>query len=124
MEPVVTLSALMLVGKIVGSGSALFGTLFGVFKVINWVKTKFTNIDQNVTTLKSTMESGFSNLSNDIKDQTKTIAQELREQRQDFRTFYGPVMMQQAIQQSIQALPAPARAKRSPVKRKKISKKA
>jgi hypothetical protein len=95
----------------------LSGLIFGVFRVINWIKTKFINIDANVTALKNTMETGFNNLSEDIKSQTTSMVSELKEQRQDFRTFYAPILMMQ--QQSSQQMAAtPARAKRSPQKKK------
>lgn len=123
MEPVITLSSLMTLGKVVGTVMTLIGIPVGVMKIINWVKTKFINIDANVTALKSTMEVGFDKLNENIQNQTTTIATELKEQRADFRTFYAPtlLMMQQAASIPQQS-PAPVRAKRSP--RKKIKKKA
>lgn len=110
MEPV-SLATVFFIFKVIGTITTACGFLFGVFKLIMWIKNKFVNIDANVTALKSTMETGFTNLSNDIKAQTTTIASELREQRQDFRTFYAPTLlaMQQAVQQPIAA---PARARR------------
>lgn len=113
MEPI-SLATLLVILKIVGGLMTFFTVTFGVFKVITWVKSKFINIDANVTALKSTMETGFKNLSDDIKSQTTTIATELREQRQDFRTFYAPILLQQAVQQA----PIPVKAKRSPRKKK------
>ena len=122
MEPVISVSALMLIGKIIGTITASTTTLFGVFKVYNWIKGKFVSIDSNVTALKSTMEEGFKNLSEDLKQQTTSVVGELKEQRADFRTFYAPtlLMMQQAAS-TIRTQPVPVKAKRS---RKKITRKA
>lgn len=118
----ISLATIYLIGKIIGTVTTVSGLIIGAFKMFSWVKTKFVNIDANVTALKSTMEVGFQNLSQDIKNQTTTIASELKEQRADFRTFYAPtlLMMQQATA-SIQPAAAPIRAKRSA---KKIRKKA
>lgn len=123
MEPVITLSALMTLGKVVGTVMTLIGIPIGAMKIINWVKTKFINIDANVTALKATMEVGFDKLNENIQNQTTTIATELKEQRADFRTFYAPtlLMMQQAAAITAPS-PTPVRAKRSP--RRKIKKKA
>jgi hypothetical protein len=118
MEPTITLASLYTISKIIGSITTLFGIGYGVFKVISWVKSKFVNIDANVTALKNTMETGFNKLSEDIKSQTTIIASELKEQRQDFRTFYAPILMMQQMQQNPQVT-APARAKRSPRNKKK-----
>ena len=111
----VSLTLIWLIIKIIGAASSVLAFIFGVFKVINWVKNKFINIDANVTSLKSTMENGFKNLSDDINKQTSTIAGELKEQRQDFRTFYAPILMMQQMQQQ-PPLVAPVRAKRAPRK--------
>jgi hypothetical protein len=112
----VSLATLLLILKFIGGVVSALTLLFGVFKVINWVKNKFINIDANVTALKDSMETGLNKLSDDIKSQTHTIATELKEQRQDFRTFYAPILMMQQMQQSMNA--APVRAKRSPRKKK------
>jgi hypothetical protein len=108
MEPI---TAVAILGglKIAGTGVSALGFIFGVFKVINWVKNKFTSIDANVVELKNSMDTNFNGLREDIKHQTTTLASALSEQRQDFRTFYAPtLLMMQQFQQ-----PAPVRAKPS-----------
>lgn len=106
MEPI---SAVFVLGvlKIVGSVASALGFLFGVFKVINWVKAKFVSIDTNVVELKKSMDTNINGLREDIKHQTATLASALSEQRQDFRTYFAPtLLMMQQLQQ-----PAPLRAK-------------
>jgi hypothetical protein len=101
---------------------SFLGIVFGVFRVISWVKNKFIAINDNVLDLKTSLETNFTGLRDDVKEQTKVIASALSEQRQDFRTFYAPtlLMLQQSqVQQNLQ--PSPARAKRAtrkPAKRK------
>ncbi len=106
MEPI---SAVAILGglKIAGTGVSALGFVFGVFKVINWIKGKFVSIDNNVVALKQSMDASIGGLREDIKHQTSTLAAALSEQRQDFRTFYAPtLLMMQQMQQ-----PAPLRAK-------------
>lgn len=102
MEPI---SAVLILGILKVSSSVLsaLGVIFGVFKVITWIRNKFTSIEANVVDLKSSMEG----VREDIKHQTSTLVAALSEQRQDFRTFYAPtLLMMQQMQQ-----PAPLRAK-------------
>jgi phage-related protein len=107
----ISLATFFLVGKVVGTVMTLGGLSFGVFKVINWLKSTFTRIDSNVVELKNSMDSHIIGLREDIKSQTTSITNELREQRADMRSFYLPVMMQmQSLVNPLQA--APARAKR------------
>ena len=121
MEPVVSLSTIWLISKVIGAVTTISGLIIGVFKMINWVRNKFINIDANVTALKATMETGFKNLNDGLTHQTDSVVGELKEQRADFRTFYAPslLMMQQAAA-TITPQIAPVRAKRSA---KKIARK-
>ena len=116
MEPIITIATLLFLGKIVGAITALSTALFGVFKVINWIKAKFVSIDDNVVKLKDSMDVHITGLRDDIKEQTKTISNALSEQRQDFRMLYAPTLLM--LQQTQQFGPAPVRAKK-PVRRKK-----
>lgn len=95
-------------------GSITF--LFGVFKMINWIKTKLTNIDENVIKLKDSMDSHITGLRQDIKEQTHIISNALTEQRNDFRTFYAPTLLMMQQQQAQTAVPV--RAKRTVRKKK------
>ena len=96
-----------------------FSTLIvGVYKVINWIKSKLTNIDSNVVALKDSMDTHISGLREDIKLQTSTIATALSEQRQDFRTFYAPSMLMQQMQALQAPAAVPVRAKRAVRKKK------
>lgn len=104
--------------KIIGSILTGCSLLFGVFKVINWIKTKFINIDANVTQLKDSMDKNLSGLRQDIKEQTKSITDALSEQRQDFRTFYAPTLLHMQSQFSTPPV-IPARAKKVIKKPKK-----
>ncbi len=103
LEPI---SAVAILGgiKIASGGVSALGLIFGVFKVITWVKNKFTSIDSNVVALKQSMDASIGGLREDIKHQTTTLAAALSEQRQDFRTFYAPLLM-------LQQQPAPLRAR-------------
>ena len=119
MEPTTTLAGILLAAKVVGAFATLGTAVFGVFRVITWIKNKLTNIDSNVVKLKESMDSHITGLRSDIKDQTATIVTAFSEQRSDFRTFYGPTLM---LMQQQQALQTPVRAKRSvrkPAQRKK-----
>jgi hypothetical protein len=112
----ITIAQLVGITKIISFITGFGGLLFGVFKVINWIKSKLTNIDSNVVELKKTFESNMAGLREDIKSQTTTLATALSEQRADFRTFYAPtllMMQQQQLQE-----PLPVRAKR-PIRKKK-----
>lgn len=116
VEPV-SISMLISIGEVIGGIATSIGFLFGVFKVINWVKTKFTNIDANVLTLNETINTNFTALRDDIKDQTKVLNSSLSEQRQDFRTFFTPLLMGLQTQSSVLNA-APARARRNTRKAK------
>lgn len=102
--------------------ASALGLMYGAFKVINWIKTKFININDNVLNLKNSLDTNFAGLREDVKEQTTVIASALSEQRQDFRTFYAPtlLMLQQSqAQQTLKAAPVRAkRATRKPAKKK------
>ena len=118
MDPI-SFATLLLFCKIIGTVTTLITLPIGVFKVISWVKNKFNSIDNNVVELKNSLNSHFDALRSDVQEQTKTIAGALSEQRQDFRTFYNPLLMLQQAQ--AQQLATPVRAKRA--SRKPIRKK-
>lgn len=111
----ITVASFIGVIKIISGFLSAIGILFGVFKVINWIKSKLTSIDSNVVELKQSMSSHVNGLREDIQEQTKVISSALGEQRQDFRTFYAPtlLMMQQA------QMTAPVKAKPKARVRKK-----
>jgi|SRR6185437_3908159 len=120
MPDFISLATILLILKIAGGIATFSGFIIGVFKVITWIKNKFTSIDNNVVELKNSMDVHITGLREDIKSQTSTIATALSEQRQDFRTFYAPVMMMQQMQQMQQpAALMPVRAKRKKAARKK-----
>jgi hypothetical protein len=113
----ITISGVVNAAKIISAILSILGLFYGVFKVINWVKTKLSSIDSNVVSLKTSIDSLIGGLRDDVKDQTQSLTNELREQRQDFRTFYSPILLMMQQQQQLQ--PAPVRAKRPPQKRVK-----
>lgn len=98
--------------KIIGGVISASGLLFGVFRVINWIKNKFINIDKNVTDLKDSMDKNMVGLRDDIKAQTASITDALKEQRADFRTFVAPVLLQTQFTNS-SLITTPVRAKRT-----------
>jgi len=111
--------------KIAGIVAFLFSGTLGVFRVINWVKGKFISINNNVIALNNTMAESLTGLREDIKHQTTTLSNELREQRADFRTFYGPFIAQQkqmVVPQYAVPSGSLARAKKTPVKKKSSKK--
>jgi hypothetical protein len=122
----ISLSTVIFVCKAIGTVFTLCGAAFGAFSVINWIKSKLTNIDTNLIELKHTFNTAIQGLRDDTKSQTITIASALGEQRSDFRTFYGPtlLMLQRQAPQDPRPfadvpveVPALARAKKTPVKR-------
>ena len=99
-------------------GASVLGLFFGVFRVIGWIKTKFSSIDSNVIELKKSLDSNIGGLREDLKHQTTTLAAALSEQRADFRTFCAPsLLVAQHLATTQIPLAAPVRAKRS-VRRK------
>lgn len=114
MEPL-SIASITIIAKNFSIILSIVGLLFGVFKVINWIKSKLTNIDSNVIALKESMDGHITGLRDDIKEQTVAITSALSEQRQDFRTFYAPMsLLMQNQQNQYQA----AFAAKKPVKRK------
>ena len=114
MEPL-SIASITIIAKNFSIIVSVLGLLFGVFKVINWVKSKLTNIDANVIALKNSMDTHITGLRDDIKDQTAAITSALSEQRQDFRTFYAPMsLLMQNQQNQYQAIVAA----KKPIKRK------
>ena len=117
-------ATLYLASKILGSVTGILASVFGVFKVINWIKTKFNSIDSNVVELKKSMDTHIGGLREDIKNQTTAITAALSEQRQDFRTFYTPTLLlmqrQASSYEPFETMPVRAR---KPVKRKIAPKK-
>jgi len=110
MPELISLTLILTIFKVLGGVTTLVSLAYGVFKVITWIKNKFTSIDENVVALKTSMDTHITGLREDIKSQTTTIASALSEQRADFRTFYAPTLLmlqQQSAQQLI-----PVRAKR------------
>ena len=89
----ITVGTLLDFAKIIGAISFLGSVSIGVFKVINWIKTKLSSIDMNVVELKNSMDANVAGLREEIKSQTHTIASALSEQRQDFRTFFAPSLL-------------------------------
>ncbi len=117
MPELISLSLLLTVFKIVGGVGTCTGFIFGVFKVISWIKAKFISIDQNVVDMKNSMDSHITGLREEIKNQTTTLAGELREQRQDFRTFYAPTLLHMLQNNKAQeTAPVPVRARKQPIK--------
>lgn len=111
MPGFISLALIYTIIKVVGGASTFFGLLFGVFKVISWIKTKFTSIDNNVVELKNSMDTHITGLRDEIKHQTQALTSELKEQRQDFRTFYAPTLLQMMATKTPE--PLPIRAKRT-----------
>src|SRR5208337_2874710 len=119
LETAITITALVNGVKILSGIVSALGLIFGVFKLITWIKNKFISIDNNVVELKKSMDTHIGGLRDDIKNQTTVLSTALAEQRSDFRTFYGPSLLYNMQQQTQQAVPV--RAKRAP--RKTIRKK-
>ena len=118
MPDPISLATIMFILKILGGVMTFSTVIVGVFKVINWIKTKFISINDNVVELKNSMDTHISGLREDIKLQTSTIATALSEQRQDFRTFYAPSMLMQQMQSFQTQAAVPVRAKRAVRKKK------
>jgi hypothetical protein len=121
----ISLTAIILAGKVVGSTLTLLSVIFGAFKAVNWIISKIQDISTNVVELKTSMDSHITGLREDIKNQTTTIASALGEQRQDFRTFFAPTLLMLHRAQESQPfdkvpveVPTLVRAKKNPVKRK------
>ena len=118
VETTISVTTLLNWAKITSAVVTAFSLLFGVFKVINWIKGKFVSINENVVELKTMMTENMTGLREDIKNQTTTLASELREQRQDFRTFYAPYIVQSMQASMPQQQPLLAKAKRTSPKKK------
>jgi len=77
------------------------GAVIAVYKVVQRVRDDVNEMKTGIATLHGSLE-----------NQTQVLANELREQRQDFRTFYAPLL-------TMTNPTAPrARAKRTPKKTK------
>ena len=113
MPELVSLTLILTILKITGGLATLCTLMFGVFKIVRWIKHKFTSIDANVIQLKKSMDDHIGGLREDIKIQTATLATALQEQRADFRTFCAPslLMMNQQLHPLLAA--TPVRAKRA-----------
>jgi len=99
--------------KIIGIILTACSFLFGVFKVINWIKAKFVNIDSNVKDLKDTINVSMTGLRDDVKEQTTVLVKELQEQRADFRAFIGPALFQMQQNALLNSQIVPVRAKKN-----------
>ena len=115
MPDLISVTLILTILKITGGLTALCTFMFGVFKVINWIKTKLANIDANVVDLKNSMDENIGGLREEIKFQTATLATALSEQRSDFRSYYAPYREAPPVFAPVFA-PARARAKRAPKK--------
>ena len=113
IETAITVSVLSNWIKIVSGIMSCVGLFYGVFKVINWLKSTLIRLDTNVVELKKSMDEHIGGLREDIKLQTSTLATALQEQRADFRTFCAPslLMMNQQLHPLLAA--TPVRAKRA-----------
>jgi hypothetical protein len=113
IETAITVSVLSNWIKIVSGIMSCVGLFYGVFKVINWLKSTLIRLDTNVLELKKSMDDHIGGLREDIKVQTATLAAALQEQRADFRTFCAPSlsMMNQQFHPLLAA--TPVRAKRA-----------
>lgn len=111
----VSLTAILNYAKLIGEISSAIAFIFGVFGVINWIKNKFININDNVIGLKNSMDTHMNGLRDDIKDQTRIISTALQEQRSDFRAFYNPNLYNMHTNGAY----VMTRAKRTPAKKKK-----
>ena len=117
LDPV-TVGALTLGYEFVKYWLPILGAAFGLFKVINWVKSHLININSNVINLNentSLLRDEIKTQTEDFKEavtiQTQAFVGEVKELRSDFRTFYVPAILSQNSAMSM----APARAKRSRV---------
>ena len=124
----ISLATVVFVCKALGTVFTLCGTAYGAFSVVNWIKSKLTNIDANLIEMKHALNTAIQGLREDTKSQTTTISTAFGEQRSDFRTFFTPMLMmlqRHNIQPDTQPfasvpveVPALVRAKKNPVKRK------
>ena len=69
----------------------IFAAMFGLFKVITWVKTSFVDIKDKVHNLNI----NIAGLITKIEEQTHAVVGEVKELRSDFRTFYVPALLSQ-----------------------------
>jgi hypothetical protein len=108
----ITVASFVGVVKVISGFLSAIGILFGVFKVINWIKSKLTSIDSNVVELKQSMSAHVNGLRDDIQEQTKVISHALGEQRADMRSFYLPFLQTQLISAPVKAKPQIKRKKK------------
>jgi hypothetical protein len=85
------------------------GVVIAAYKVVQWIKDIREKDLHEIKTGMVDMHTGVLGLQTEMAKQTDALVNELKEQRQDFRTFYGPLL--QTV--STPAVPR-ARAKRSP----------
>jgi hypothetical protein len=124
----ISLATVIFICKALGTVFTLCGTAYGAFNVVNWIKSKLTNIDANLIEMKHALNTAIQGLRDETKSQTNTISTAFSEQRSDFRTFFTPMLMmlqRNSVPQDPQPfasvpveVPAPVRAKKNSIKRK------
>jgi hypothetical protein len=117
-----TVTSLVNYIKVISGAISIMAFVLGVFRVINWVKNKFTSIDANVIQLKNTIDTQMGGLREDVKHQTNAIVSAMGEQRADFRTFYAPTLLMMQQNAQLQAA-VPIRAKQPPKRKPPVKKK-
>jgi hypothetical protein len=113
MIQVISVPLLIDIGKWVSGFSAV---LWAGFRAFTWVKQirekDLAELKQNVGNVQVSVDG----VKAAIEHQTNRIVSELQEQRQDFRTFYAPLLTTAMVPMQMQQA---RRAKKAPVKRKK-----
>lgn len=112
IEAALTIGALLEIGKDL---AWICGAGYAGFKAYDWVKgirqQDFPEVNQSLTQVKDML--GV--VKQSVDAQTTAIVNELKEQRQDFRTFYAPPALP-LLQHAAVRGRAPARRKNKPSK--------
>ena len=98
----VTLGSVAVAYEIAKYWIPIIAAMFGLFKVINWVKTSFIDIkdkvhslNTNITGLITKVEEQTTAVVKKTEEQTHAVVGEVKELRGDFRTFYVPALLTQ-----------------------------
>ena len=90
------------------------GMAIGIYKAVQWVKDNRGKDLYEIKTGITEMHAGVAGLQTEMSKQTDALVNELKEQRQDFRTFYSPWVQAVSTAPPMPLAVPLARAKRSP----------
>jgi methyl-accepting chemotaxis protein len=124
----VTISSVAIVYELAKYWLPILGAMYGIFKLVEWVKTSFGDItdkvhdlNANITGLVVKIEEQTHAVVEETKSHTHIVMDEVKELRSDLRALYMPLFAHQKSME-MNTVRVAQRAKKTPVPKAKKKK--